>query len=281
MNLYKIFEEGLEDAKKNSPLILTGLACVGVVATSVVSIFAGKKLKEKDEIVQKKIEEKKAAGEIVTKKQSVILHVREKWPALAPVVVTSIATGACIIGSYKISAKRIVALTTIATVATSERDMYKKALDKVIGEKEAEREKMKQQLEANPMPKQIENKVKTEGANNVDQIFNTTQCWYEPTTNQYIACSEAEITKAFEEISSRVKFGEDFVSFDEFLWALPVQVKHPQIANTFGWSRERCSRGIVYDTSDGVKADNGMFVGKIGYKAYLETTGYPIDTINE
>ena len=281
MNLYKIFEEGLEDAKKNSPLILTGLACVGVVATSVVSIFAGKKLKEKDEIVQKKIEEKKAAGEIVTKKQSVILHVREKWPTLAPVVVSGIVTGACIIGSYKISAKRIVALTTALTVTTQSRDYYKKALEKVLGEKEAEREKMKEQIKDNPMPKQIEDKVRTEGANHIDQVYNTTQCWYEPTTNQYIACTEVDIVKAFEEVSSRVKFGEDFVSFDDFLWALPVQVKHPQIANTFGWSRERCSRGIVYDTSNGVRADNGLFVGKIGYKAYLETTGYPIDTINE
>ena len=68
MDLYKIFEDGFDDMKKNSPLILTGLACVGVVATSVVSIFAGKKLQKKDEIVQKKIEEKliKLAKEAVT-----------------------------------------------------------------------------------------------------------------------------------------------------------------------------------------------------------------------
>lgn len=280
MNLYKIFEDGFKDVKKNSPLILTGLACFGVAATSVVSIFAGKKLAKKEEIVKEKIEEKKAKGEVVTKKDSIVLYVREYFPPLAPVIVGVGLTSACAIFSYKESAKRLLAATTIATLATSERDMYKKLAEKLMGEKELEREKLKKQIEENPMPKQIEDKVKKEGANNVDQVYNTTQSWYEPTTNQYIACTESELVKAFEEISSRVKFGESFVSFDEFLWALPVQVKHPKIAEIFGWPYERCKRGIVYDLSDGVKAENGLFVGKIGYQAYVETIEFPIDTIH-
>ena len=91
----------------------------------------------------------------------------------------------------------------------------------------------------------------------------------------------AQLIKALDEVSMRVQLGEEFVSFDEFLWALPVKVKHPQIAQTFGWPYKRCTKGIKYDLSDGVKAPNGLFVGKIGYIAYIETTEYPIDTIND
>lgn len=282
MNLYQFFNEGLDDAKKNSPLIFTGLACVGVVATSIISIFAGKKVQQKDEIVKEKIEEMKASGEEVTPKKVFVEHVKEKWPALAPVAVGIIVTCFCTIKSYKISAKRIVGLTTALTATTKAFDGYKKAAEKLLGDKEQEirREKMKNELAENPMPKAIEDKVKTEGANNVDNIYNTVQSWYEPTTNQYIPCTEGEIVKALEACSSRVKFGESFVSFDEFLWELPVKVEHPQIAQTFGWPYERCKRGIMYNLKDGVKAPNGLFVGKIGYQAYTETTEYLIDTIN-
>lgn len=285
MNLYQEFEEGLNEMKKNSPLILTGLACVGVVATSIISIFAGKKLQKKDEIVQKKIEEKNSEGVTLTKKQTFVLHVREKWPALAPVGVGIIVTSACVIGSYKISAKRIAALTTSLAITTKAFDGYKKAAEKILGDKEKEiqREKMKNDIKENPMPEEVEKKVKTEGAtNDINGMYNALQAWYEPTTNQYIACRADELAKAFEEMNFRVKNGESFVSFDEFLWALPVDVKHPEIAKTFGWPYSRCvdngCHGIHYDLTQGVQAENGLFVGKIGYKAWTETTLYPIDT---
>lgn len=282
MNLYQFFSEGLDDAKKNSPLIFTGLACVGVVATSIISIFAGKKMQQKDEVVKEKIEEMKVSGEEVTPKKVFVEHVKEKWPALAPVAVGVIVTCFCTIKSYKISATRIVGLTTALTATTKAFDGYKKAAEKLLGDKEQEirREKMKNELAENPMPKALEDKVKTEGANNVDNIYNAVQSWYDEVTNQYVGCTEGDIVRALESCSSRVKFGESFVSYDEFLWELPVKVEHPQIAQTIGWPYERCKHGIEYNLKDGVKAPNGLFVGKIGVKVYTETTEYLIDTIN-
>lgn len=277
MKLYDIFEDGLKDLKHNSPLVLAGVACIGVVATSIISIFAGKTLKEKDDVVKKKIEKKKAAGEVVTKKESIVLHVREKWPALAPVVISGAITITCMIFSYKISAKRIVALTTALTVTTQSRDAYKKVAEKLLGEKQLEQEKMKAELEEKPMPKQLEDKVKKEQkSNDINGIYNANQTWWEPNTRQYIYATESNLTKAFEEVNFRVKTGESFVSFDEFLWALESysegKVEHPPIATTFGWPNERCSRGITYRLDQGVQAPNGLFVGKIGYRAYTEVT---------
>ena len=275
MNLYKIFEEGLDDMKENSSLIFAGLGCIGVAATAVVGVFAGKKLVKKNEIIKEKIEKKKEEGIILTKKESVILHVREKFPAIAPVIIVGTLAVYCICKSYKINMGKIAALSTSVAALTQSRDSYKKIAEKLMDEKELEREKMKQKLEENPMPKEVEDKVRQEQTNaSINNIYNTIQPWFEENTNQYITCTESDLVRAFENINYRVKSGESFVPFDDFLWELSNQtdckIEHPKIAQTFGWPNERCSRGITYNLSDGVKAPNGLFCGKIGYKAYTD-----------
>ena len=293
MELYKFFDEGFDDMKKNSPLILTGLACVGVVATSVISIFAGKKLQKKDEIVKQKIEEKKSEGIVLTKKETVILHVKEKWPALAPVAVGVIVTGACVIGSYKISAKRIAALTTALTVTTKAFDGYKAAAEKLLGEKEKEiqREKMKNDILENPPKKEDEQKFneqkKMEYENNV---FNGVNAFWEPLTKQCIYCTESDVVRALEEINYRVKSGdEEFVPVGEFLYALSryaqnqIKCNEKEVPEAYkvGWSYDRCKygHGIEYNHKfeDGVRVGT-QFYAKIEYVAYWDT-GEKLDYI--
>jgi len=286
MNLYKFFEEGWEDVKKDSPLILTGLACAGVVATSVISIFAGKKLQKKDEIVIKKIEEKKAAGEILTKKQTVILHVREKWPALAPVVIAVGVTCFCAIKSYKISAKRIAGLTVALTATTKAFDGYKKAAEKILGEKEKEieREKMRNEILENPAKPEDEKKfLETQKHNYENNIYNGPMAFFEPLTQQPIFCSESDVVRAFEEVNFRLKSGqENFVSVADFLYCLSKYAQndikydeksYPQ-AQEAGWLYDQCKyHGIDYSNKfdEGVRI-GAQFYAKIRYKAYWQAS---------
>lgn len=278
MKLFDIFEEGLKDFKEHSPLILAGVACVGVVATTVISIHAGKKLKEKDAIVEEKIKLKaEEKGTALTTKESLVIHVREKWPALAPVIIVGGITIISMIFSYKISAKRIVALTTALSVTTQSRDAYKKVAEKLLGEKELEREKAKAEAEEHPMSKEFEEHAKASKEQcNISNIYNGPEVWYEPNTHQYINVKGTDLVRCFEEMSYRVKSGESFVSFDEFLWALERyatnNIEHPNIAQTFGWPDERCIKGIEYRTDITWQAPNGMAVNKIAYKAYTEVT---------
>lgn len=291
MNLYKIFEEGWSDMKKDSPLILTGLACVGVVATSVVSIFAGKKLQKKDEIVKKKIEEKKAAGEIVTRKQSVIMHVKEKWPALAPVVLGATVTIYCTVKSYKISATKIAGLTTALAATNQAFETYKKAAEKVLGEKEKEieREKMKNDILENPPKKEDEEKfLETQKRNYENNVFNGPGAFYEPLTKQTIYCTESDVVRAFEEVNCRIKTGqEDFVPVADFLYNLSRysqnEIKYSEKecpeAQEAGWSYDRCGyHGIEYTNKfdEGVRIGS-QFYAKIRYRAYWNASGNEIN----
>lgn len=283
MKLYQLFNEGLADVKKNSPLILTGLACVGVVATSVVSIMAGKKLQKKDEIVKQKIEEKKAEGVVLTKRQVYALHVKEKWPALAPVAAGIIFTGACVIGSYKISAKRIVGLTTALVTTTKAYDGYRAAAEKLLGEKEKEieQEKMKNDILENPAKKEDEQKfLETQKHQYDNNIYNGIGAFFEPLTKQTIYCTESDIVRSFEEVNYRVKSNdEDFVPVSDFLYALSRFAQNDIVwdspeAQEAGWTYNRCGRhGIDYmqKFDVGVKVGN-QYYGKIRYKAYWQVT---------
>lgn len=288
MSFYKIFEEGFKDAKKNSPLIFTGLACVGVVATSIISIFAGKKLQKKDEVVKQKIEEKKEQGIVVTRKDSLVMHVREKWPAIAAPVAAVGFTLFCTIKSYKESAKAIATLTTTLAVTNKAFDGYKKAAEKLLGdkEKEIEREKMRNDILENPPKKEDEQKfLETQKHQYENNIYNGVGAFFEPLTKQVIYCTESDIVRAFEEVSYRVRSGnEEFVSVGEFLYELSKYAQndiewHAPEAQEAGWPYDRCGRhGIDYShkLDEGVRIGN-QYYGKIRYRAYWQVSQNVID----
>lgn len=273
MSLLSMFDEGLDDFKKNSPLILAGAACIGVVATSIISVCAGKKLKEKDEVVKVKLKKKEEAGEEITKGKIILANVKEKLPTLAPVIALSGVTMACMISSYKISAKRIATLTTALTVTTKAFDGYKKAAEKLLGEKEKEiqREKMKNDMKENPVPKELtteeDNKKLTETKGGTNEEYNRVQVWYEPITNQYFKAPESEIVKAFANVRDKLRSGTyDEVTVNDWLYEIDDADHTLKAGNVFLWTYGRFPNGPTYDLSDGVKAPNGVFVGKISYE---------------
>jgi hypothetical protein len=292
MSLYKIFEEGLSDAKKNKPLILTGLACIGVVTTSIVSIFAGKKLQKKDEVVKQKIEEKKSAGEEVTKKDIVVMNVKEKWPIFVPVVAGVGLTCFCTVQSYKESAKKIAGLTVALTATDQAFKSYKKAAEKILGEKEkeVEQEKMKQEVLANPVSKETEQKYLVDKEKQLaNNVFNGNEEWWDPLTRQTIYDSGVNIVKAFEQANYRLKNGENFIPWSDVLYEISkTALNGPEIkcddpvAEEVGWTYDRFGKyhdGIPYDVSGkyGVRIGTGRYVAKIGYKAEFQVSGNTVD----
>lgn len=291
MSLYKIFEEGLSDAKKNSPKILTCLAGLGIAATSVVSIFAGKKLQKKDEEIEKKFEEKKAAGKEVTTKEVIKTHIKEKLPVLVPVAICVGVTEFCSFKAYTESAKQIAGLTIALTTTNQAFDSYKKATKKLLGEKEEEiqRERMKQDILDNPPDKKAEQKfLETKQQQIENNIYNGIEEWFEPLTKATIYITNADIVRAFECINYRLKNkDEDFIPFSDFLYELSKysqndisQYMYEPAAQEAGWSYENWKHGgIVYnvDGKKGVRV-NGRLISKIMYKANWMVSGNIIDT---
>lgn len=277
--LFDLFNEGVDYCENNSPLILSGIACIGVIGTIILGVHAGKKIQKKQEKVEQEIEEKRASGEEVTPKESRIARVKAHFPALIPVIIVGGLSIACTIASYKISAKRIAALSTAYALTSKAFEEYKVATKKLLGEKEKEieREKLKNQMEQNPPPDELkEDKlVKIDSGNkNTNDIYQTVPVWYDEVTNQYFRATQAEIEKAFANVRYKLASGTyDFVTVNEWLYDIDDAKHDIPTGNRIGWTKEKYCGGVNYNLDEGAKAPNGLFVGKITYDWGTEYDG--------
>lgn len=134
----KKIEEFLKTAKdvtsKNSPTILTGLAVVGLITTAVLAYKASPKM---EKIVSKAKQDLSDTDPDDKETKRVVIKetVKAATPVMAPVAVMGIATTACIIGSNRISNKRVATLSAAYALAErSVKDLNDK-MTEVLGEK--------------------------------------------------------------------------------------------------------------------------------------------------
>lgn len=277
--LYDLFNEMVDYCEENSPAILSGIACVGVLGTMILGVHAGKKIAKKEEEVQKQIEDKEAKGEVVTKKESRIMYVKSQFPEIIPVIVVGTLSITCTIASYKISAKRIAALSTAYALLSKTHEEYKKAAQKLLGEKEKEieRERMKAQMEKNPPPDELKEetlKKVGEGGRTTNEIYQTVPVWWDELSNQYFKATEAEIREAFANVRTKLRSGTyDFVPVNDLLYDIPDAKSDIPSLNRIGWTAERFPNGPRFNLNEGAKAPNGLFVGKIEYDWGTEYDG--------
>lgn len=136
--------------KRNSPIILTGFAIVGVISTAYSAFKAGPRADKILEEYRKDMrdcrpndkEAKRAvAGETVKK----------MIPVMAPTVIMGSSTIACMIGSQSVSSRRIAALSAAYTLSESTVKNLNNKMEEVLGEKKARAVKdaiMKDKLKA-------------------------------------------------------------------------------------------------------------------------------------
>lgn len=121
-------------AKKNSPVILTGMAIVGVITTAYSAYKAGpraeKILKAYREDMRdchpKDKEAKRAVVGETTKKMI---------PVIAPPIIMGSMTVACIIGSHSVSSRRIAALSAAYSLSESTVKNLNNKMEEMLGEK--------------------------------------------------------------------------------------------------------------------------------------------------
>ena len=111
----------LNGAVDNSPEILTGLTCCGVVGTSIMSGQASVKANE----------ELKKAEEELTFKQKFLLT----WKFYIPTTLMGGVTMVCAIGSNRISSNRVAAISSLYAIAEKGLKEYQDKVIETIGEK--------------------------------------------------------------------------------------------------------------------------------------------------
>lgn len=109
---------------KNSPTILTVMACGGVISTAIFAAKAG--LKSGDDI-----DKEYRSGKLLDRKEQFKLT----WKNYIPTALSGALTIGCILGSNKISGDRTAAFASIAAASASTLQEYQSKVVEKIGEK--------------------------------------------------------------------------------------------------------------------------------------------------
>lgn len=122
--------------KEKSPAILAGLAIAGVVVTGYAAYKAG--LRADKILAAKKQDLKDCDPNDKAAKRAVIKEtVKEMAPVVAPAIIMGTATVGCIVGSHKISARRLAVVSAAYSLSESAVKDLSGKMDEMLGEKKA------------------------------------------------------------------------------------------------------------------------------------------------
>ncbi len=135
--LFDLIETIGEETKKNSPMILTGLAIVGLISTAYLSYKAGIKA---DKIIEKYKKDIKSHApsceEDKENKKNITIETAKKMvPVIAPPIIMGGVTLACIIGSHSVSNRKIAALSAAYSLSESTVKNLNGKMEEMLGEK--------------------------------------------------------------------------------------------------------------------------------------------------
>lgn len=122
--------------KKNSPVILTGFAVIGVISTAYSAYKAGPRAEKILENHRKDMND--CYPDDKASKRAVMGDTIKKMiPVMAPTILMGGTTIACVVGSNSISSKRIAVLSAAYTLSESTVKNLNSKMEEMLGEKKA------------------------------------------------------------------------------------------------------------------------------------------------
>lgn len=221
LKLLKDVQNGL---KKHSPEILTAVGIVGMVTTTIMAVKATPK-------AMKLIDDKKEELELKPDESlTPVETVKTAWKPFVPVVVTGVASMACIVGASSLHVKRNAALMTAYQISTTALNEFKEKAVETIGE-----EKVKEVTEKIKSDKKEKLTNPSDGHNTY--IINTDEeiLIKEPLSNQVFRSTMMEVEQKALSVSKRIIKGSEYsISLNEFLAEL--HLKPTPIGDDIGWN---------------------------------------------
>ena len=233
MKLGKVFDEVLKFADKNSPVILTGIACACTVAAAITAYKAGPKVERAMIVHRERIEEadKETEGREEDfndlKKEIIKDTAKEVVPAVLPPVIFGSLSILCAIGSNKVSARRIAALSAAYEIASRSLSDYKEKIEEIVPKK----------------AKEIKEAVANKHVEGIDipddsHIYSTNRgdiLCKDIYLDTYFRSSHDEIKRAINELSERVR-SESWVTVADLYELLGIKYDYIKpIAHDIGW----------------------------------------------
>lgn len=245
-NMAALFKSVKTVLSNHSPEILTGLGIAGMITTTILAVSATPKALD----LIAEAEDKKAENEHndhLTKLETV----KAAWKPYIPAAITGVTSVACLIGASSVHSKRNAALATAYNLSATALAEYKQKVIETVGEKKEQtiREKL------------AKDHIEKEPANPSTIIVSgngKTRCFDTITKRRFVSDIET-IKRTVNELNRQMVNGEDYISLNEFYYALDLD--GVSIGDDLGWN---VARGLI----------------ELDFSAQLDTDGVPCIVID-
>lgn len=240
--------------KKNSPVILTGLAVAGVISTAYSAFKAGPRADKILEDYRKDMrdchpKDKEAKRAVVNE------TVKKMVPVVAPTVIMGGSTIACVIGSHSISSRRIAVLSAAYSLSESTVKNLNNKMEEMLGEKKTRA--IKDSIMKDKLRDSEKNDQKLLGDGNL----------YIP-DNGYVLCKDLHSGRPFYSTAEKIKQAivkcsfdvqqDMWVSLNEFYDEIgSPQLEHIPLGDDLGWNVEDTIRGQLPITLTAILTEDG------------------------
>lgn len=246
LNMSALFKSVKAVLSNHSPEILTGLGIAGMITTTILAVSATPKALDLiAEAEDKKTEN--AHNDHLTKLETV----KAAWKPYIPAAITGVTSIACLIGANSVHSKQNAVLATAYNLSATALAEYKQKVIETVGEKKEQtiREKLaKEHIEkepANPSTIIVSGNGKT-------------RCFDTITKRRFVSDIET-IKRIVNELNRRMVSGDDYISLNEFYYALDLD--GVSIGDDLGWN---VARGLI----------------ELEFSAQLDTDGVPCIVID-
>ena len=255
----------LKLANKNAPVILAGVAVVGVGASIYLAIKATPKammdIENKQDELDEEASSRGSEAPLMTKPQMI----KTAWKNYIPTMIVAGGTVAAIVCGMSISVKRQAAMATAYALSASELAAIKSATDEVLTTKKRD------EVYTKAAEKQLESRTYDEQANPIAVTTYGDQLFVEGITGQRFRSCAEKVRQAANEINARMIDGENSATVNEWLYTLGVDsgLNTDNIAgyslewnpSRYGYARSHVEPNINYTTD----INTGEPVGYISY----------------
>lgn len=215
----KVVKELGDLAEKNSPIILTSFAVVGVITTTALAVKATPEALKIIEGEKQKREEELTRIELV----------KITWKCYIPTAIMGFASIACMIGATSVNLKRNAAIMGLYSLSKETLKEYQDKVKEIVGEKKATEihdEIMKDQIEHKPY--------------NTDQVILTgkgeTLC-YDSFSGRYFKSDIEYIRRIQNDLNWTMLSGDMRTSLNDFYYALGLSAI--KMGDDYGWDIDR------------------------------------------
>lgn len=230
----------------HSPEILTGLGIAGMITTTVLAVKATPKALD---LIAEAEDEKfdNGNGEALTK----VEVIKAAWKPYVPAAITGVASVACLIGASSVHSKRNAALATAYNLSATALAEYKQKVIETVGEK-------KEQLVRDKVAEEHIHKEPVNQSTIIVSGNGNTRCFDTITKRRFVSDIET-IKRIVNELNRRMINGEDYISLNDFYYALDLD--GVSIGDDLGWN---VTRGLI----------------ELSFSAQLDTDGVPCIVID-